>query len=161
KRAILDSYTKEHSAEYQAQALIDLAFRLRGRIANLADIESVRIITSHHTHAVIGTGSNDPQKMDPNASRETLEQSLECIFAVGLEDGEWHHIRSYAPERARRPETVALWHKISTVEDKDWTRRYLEPDPSKRAFGGRVEIKLKNGETIVDELAVANAHTNG
>src|SRR5581483_946044 len=28
KRAILDSYTKEHSAEYQAQALIDLAFRM-------------------------------------------------------------------------------------------------------------------------------------
>ena len=31
-RAILDSYTKEHSAEYQAQAWIDLAFRLRGKI---------------------------------------------------------------------------------------------------------------------------------
>src|SRR3984893_7248502 len=29
KRAILESYTKEHSAEYQAQALIDLAFRMR------------------------------------------------------------------------------------------------------------------------------------
>lgn len=28
KRAILDSYTKEHSAEYQAQALIDLARKL-------------------------------------------------------------------------------------------------------------------------------------
>ena len=26
RRAILDTYTKEHSAEYQAQALIDLAF---------------------------------------------------------------------------------------------------------------------------------------
>ena len=29
KRAILESYTKEHSAEYQSQALIDLAFRVR------------------------------------------------------------------------------------------------------------------------------------
>ena len=29
KRAILDTYTKEHSAEYQSQALIDLAFRMR------------------------------------------------------------------------------------------------------------------------------------
>src|ERR1700680_2343526 len=28
KRAILESFTKEHSAEYQAQALIDLAFRM-------------------------------------------------------------------------------------------------------------------------------------
>jgi 2-methylcitrate dehydratase len=161
KRAILDSYTKEHSAEYQSQALIDLAFKLRGRIKNLADIESIRIVTSHHTHAVIGTGSNDPQKFDPNASRETLDHSVMYIFAVALEDGEWHHIKSYAPERARRPETVKLWQKISTVEDKDWTRRYLDPDPTKRAFGGRVEINMKGGETIADELAVANAHPNG
>src|SRR5271157_1780211 len=35
KRAILDSYTKEHSAEYQSQALIDLAFRMRERISDL------------------------------------------------------------------------------------------------------------------------------
>ena len=31
-RGILETYTKEHSAEYQAQALIDLAFELRRRI---------------------------------------------------------------------------------------------------------------------------------
>ena len=36
KRAILDSYTKEHCAEYQSQALIDLAFRMREQIADLA-----------------------------------------------------------------------------------------------------------------------------
>ena len=29
KKAILETYTKEHSAEYQAQALIDLARSLR------------------------------------------------------------------------------------------------------------------------------------
>jgi 2-methylcitrate dehydratase len=161
KRAILDSYTKEHSAEYQSQALIDLAFKLRGRIKKIDDIESVKIITSHHTHAVIGTGSNDPQKFDPNATRETLDHSVMYIFAVALADGEWHHIRSYLPERAKRPETVRLWRNIETVEDKEWTRRYLDPDPTKRAFGGRVEIKMKNGEIIADELAVANAHPNG
>src|ERR1019366_3037525 len=53
-RAILDSYTKEHSAEYQAQAWIDLAFRLRGKIPDLKSIREVTIHTSHHTHAVIG-----------------------------------------------------------------------------------------------------------
>ena len=36
KRAILDTYTKEHSAEYQSQALIDLARRLGPKIGNLA-----------------------------------------------------------------------------------------------------------------------------
>ncbi len=64
--------------------------------------------TSHHTHYVIGTGANDPQKMDLEASRETLDHSIMYILAVALEDGAWHHERSYAPERARRPETAAL-----------------------------------------------------
>ena len=98
-RAILDSYTKEHSAEYQAQAWIDLAFRLRGKIPDLKSIREVTIYTSHHTHAVIGSGANDPQKYDPRASRETLDHSLMFIFAAALHTGFWHHVKSYAPER--------------------------------------------------------------
>jgi 2-methylcitrate dehydratase len=161
KRAILESYTKEHSAEYQSQALIDLARRMRPQIKNVADIEKIVIRTSHHTHSVIGTGAGDPQKFDPNASRETLDHSIMYIFAVALQDGVWHHIKSYEPERARRPDTVALWQRISTVEDPAWTKRYHEPDPNKRAFGGRVEITLKGGRKVADELAVADAHPSG
>lgn len=161
KRAILDTYTKEYSAEYQSQALIDLARRLGPQIGDLTQIDSIVIHTSHHTHHVIGTGANDPQKMDPDASRETLDHSIMYIFAVALEDGGWHHVRSYAPERAHRPETVALWHKISTVEDPDWTRRYHARDPKQKAFGGRVVVTLKDGRQIVDELALADAHPDG
>ncbi len=40
KRAILDSYTKEHSAEYQSQALIDLAFRMREQICRTSSRSS-------------------------------------------------------------------------------------------------------------------------
>ena len=90
-------------------------------------IESIVIHTSHHTHYVIGTGANDPQKMDPKASRETLDHSIMYIFAVALEDGGWHHQKSYAPERARAPGTVALWHKISTVEDIQLDRALSQP----------------------------------
>lgn len=161
KAAILESYTKEHSAEYQSQALIDLAFRVREGISDWNDVESIKLYTSHHTHYVIGTGAKDPQKMDPTASRETLDHSIMYILAVALQDGEWHHVRSYAPERAQREDTVKLWHSISTEEDPDWTKRYHEPDPDKRAFGGRLEVTLKSGEKIIDELAVANAHPAG
>ncbi len=83
------------------------------------------------------------------------------ILALALQDGEWHHVRSYAPERANREDTVRLWHKISTLENPAWTERYHDPDPDKRAFGGRLEVKLSSGETISDELAVANAHPAG
>ncbi|MFT4126624.1 MAG: MmgE/PrpD family protein [Gordonia sp. (in: high G+C Gram-positive bacteria)] len=161
KRAILDSYTKEHSAEYQSQAPIDLARRMRSRISNLDDIESIVLHTSHHTHYVIGTGSGDPQKFDPSASRETLDHSVMYIFAVALQDGTWHHEASYAPERANRPDTIELWRKISTVEDPEWTRRYHSTDPNEKAFGAKAVITLKNGETITDELAVADAHPLG
>ena len=161
KRAILDSFTKEHSAEYQSQALIDLAFRLREQIADLSAIEKIIIHTSHHTHYVIGTGANDPQKMDPKASRETLDHSIMYIFAVALQDGRWHHVDSYAPRRAARADTVALWHKIETREDPEWTRRYRATDPNELAFGGRVEVIMKDGSRLVDEMAVANAHPLG
>lgn len=161
KRAILETYTKEHSAEYQSQALIDLAARMGKQVKDWDKVKDVLIHTSHHTHYVIGTGANDPQKMDPTASRETLDHSIMYIFAVALQDGTWHHVKSYAPERAQRPDTVKLWHKIRTVEDPEWTKRYHSPDPNVKAFGGKVEITMEDGTKIVDELGVANAHPFG
>ena len=160
-RAILDSYTKEHSAEYQAQAWIDLAFKLRKEIPDLKTIREIVIHTSHHTHFVIGTGANDPQKSDPNASRETLDHSLMFIFAAALHTGFWHHVKSYAPEVVKHPDVVALWKKITTREDAEWTRRYHWTDPKEKAFGGRVEITFNDGNRLVDEIAVANAHPLG
>ncbi|MGI5447615.1 MmgE/PrpD family protein [Streptomyces sp. CA-243310] len=161
RRAILDTYTKEHSAEYQAQAIIDLARGLREKAGPLEKVRSIVLHTSHHTHNVIGSGSGDPQKYDPAAGRETLDHSVPYIFAVALEDGGWHHERSYAPERAQRPATIELWQKISTVEDPEWTRRYHHRDPARRAFGGRAVITLVDGTVIEDELAVADAHPAG
>ena len=161
KLSILESYTKAHSAEYQAQAFIDLAFELRHKIEDLSLVKEITIYTSHHTHFVIGTGSGDPQKMDPKASRETLDHSLPYIFAVTLEDGRWHHRDSYKRERASRPQTVELWHKIKTCEKQMWTDLYKDPDPGKKAFGGRVKIELKNGEVIEGEKKLADAHPFG
>lgn len=161
KVAILDSYTKQYAAEYQAQAIIDLARRLTPRLGDLAGVQEIVLHTSHHTHAVIGSGSNDPQKYDPDASRETLDHSVAYIMAVALEDGSWHHQRSYSSERAHRPSTIALWQKIRTVEDPGWTARYHAADPSDKAFGGWVVVTRADGTVISDELAVADAHPFG
>ncbi|GAA4721224.1 MmgE/PrpD family protein [Isoptericola chiayiensis] len=164
RTAILDTYTKEHSAEYQAQAWIDLARRLgteRPELREAGAVRSIVLHTSHHTHYVIGSGSGDPQKYDPTASRETLDHSIPYIFTVALQDGAWDHVASYAPERAGRPDTVELWRKVTTAEDAEWTRRYHSADPDEKSFGGRVEITMSDGETIVDEIAVADAHPFG
>ncbi|MCM2388219.1 MmgE/PrpD family protein [Streptomyces albipurpureus] len=163
KEAILLSYTKEHSAEYQAQAWIDLARKLLHQHPDVADpakVESIVVHTSHHTHNVIGSGANDPQKYDPNASRETLDHSLPYILTVALQDGRWHHVDSYATERATRPDTVALWQKVTTVEDPVWTDRYHAGGDS-QSYGGRIVVTLVDGRTIEDEIAVADAHPAG
>ncbi len=161
KKSILETYTKEYSAEYQAQAIIDIAKKLKSKIKNINEIKNVDIYTSHHTHYVIGTGANDPQKMDPNASRETLDHSIMYIFAVALEDGAWHHEKSYRKSRTNRKSTVKLWKSIRTHEDKKWTKKYHDPDPKKKCFGAKVILKLKNGKKITEKLERADAHPYG
>ena len=99
--------------------------------------------------------------MDPNASRETLDHSIMYIFAVALEDGEWHYINSYTQKRANTKSTVELWKKIKTFEDKKWTKKYHDPNPKKKCFGGHIIIKMKDGSKIAEQISVANAHPNG
>jgi 2-methylcitrate dehydratase len=161
KRGILETYTKAYSAEIHSQALIDLAYRMRTRIADLSRIAEVVIHTSRYTDRIIGTGSGDPQKFDPKASRETLDHSVMYIFAVALEDGTWHHVSSYLPERAARASTLALWKRIRTVEDPEWTRRYHSAKPSERALGARVVITLDDGTQVEDTIDFADAHSYG
>ena len=87
--------------------------------SNLNQIKKIDIYTSHHTHNVIGSGANDPQKMDPKASRETLDHSIMYIFAVALEDGTWHHVKSYTKARAKRKSTIKIWKSIKTHESQE------------------------------------------
>jgi 2-methylcitrate dehydratase len=135
-------------------------FREHPDIADPRQVESIVIHTSHHTHYVIGSGAADPQKYDPQASRETLDHSLPYIFAVALQDGSWHHETSYTAERAARPDTAALWRKISTVEDDEWTNRYHTAGAG-QSYGGRVVVTLTDGRQVVDEINVADAHPSG
>ena len=99
--------------------------------------------------------------MDPKASRETLDHSIMYIFAVALEDGKWHHVKSYTPERANRKSTVELWQKIRTYEDETWTKKYHDPNPANKCFGGKVTIYMKDGSKIIEERGVADAHPSG
>lgn len=161
RRAILETYTKEYSAEYQAQAVIDIAFRLRRRIADPMAIDEVVIRTSHHTHKVIGTGSGDPQKFDPDASRETLDHSVMYIFAVALVQGRWHHETSYSSETRHDRTVDYLWRRVRTEVSEIWERRYHSERPEDRAFGATVELRLIDGNVLTEELSVADAHPNG
>ncbi len=161
KKAILETYTKEYSAEYQAQALIDIAKKINRKIKNFSEIKKIDIYTSHHTHYVIGTGAKDPQKMDPKASRETLDHSIMYIFAVALEDADWHHVKSYTKNRANKKSTIKIWKSIKTHENKEWTKKYHDPNPRNKSFGANVIVTLNNGKTVSEKLERADAHPYG
>ena len=158
----MDTYTKEHSAEYQAQAWIDLARKLHGEhpeVTDPANVASVLIKPSHHTHYVIGSGANDPQKYDPGEPGDA--GPLDPVHLHGGAAG-----RRLAPRRFLRPGTCPPRHRgtlaqVTTVEDPEWTRRYHSLDIAEKAFGGSVEITLTDGTVITDEIAVADAHPLG
>ena len=99
--------------------------------------------------------------MDPNASRETLDHSIMYIFAVALEDGDWHHEKSYNKSRSNRKSTLKLWRSISTHEDKKWTKKYHDPNPKNKCFGAKVVVTLNNGKKIIEQLERADAHPYG
>jgi 2-methylcitrate dehydratase len=99
--------------------------------------------------------------MDPNASRETLDHSIMYIFAVALEDGDWHHVKSYTKSRANRKSTIKIWRSIKTFEDKKWTKKYHDPNPKNKSFGAKVIVTLNNGKKIIEALDRADAHPYG
>ncbi|AZQ68323.1 hypothetical protein EF888_14975 [Silicimonas algicola] len=160
-RAILDTLTKAHSAGYHGQAIIDLALRLHGQLGDLYQVETITIHTKRMTHVVMGSGSGDPDKWDPRASRETLDYSAPFQFARALVDGDWHHDRSYDPALISDPAFVRLWGKVRTVEDEEWNRRFAAVRPIDKDHGGRAVIRFADGREQAEELAVANSHPRG
>ena len=111
KRAILDSYTKEHSAEYQAQAWIDLARRLgtdRPELRDPANIDRIVLHTSHHTHVVIGSAEVRPHGLTRDA------RPFDSVHLRRRAAGRWLaprrllHAGARGPRRHRR--TVAQGH---------------------------------------------------
>ena len=80
-RAILETFTKAHAAVNHAQAFIDLACELRPQV-DLQQVREVLVHTNSTVHHIVGSGSNDPEKYDPDASRETLDAQFisVCIW---------------------------------------------------------------------------------
>ena len=161
KRAILETYTKEYSAEYQAQALIDLARRMRPRIGDLEGRPKIVIRTSHHTHNVIGTGRTTRRSSTPTpaARRWTTRSCTSSRSRWRTAPGTTS--RSYAPERAatagHHPAVAKDQHSRGPGVDPPLPR----PRPGQAAFGGRVGDHPADGTVITEEIAVADAHPAG
>lgn len=167
-RNILKTYPKQHAFEYQGQAIIDLALQMREQLprdasgnVDMAQIANIVLQTSHHTHHVIGTDANDPQKIDPDSPRGTLDHSIMFAIARCIQTGEFHKDRAYQMTSDEKVALRSLMMKIETRFDQHWEDLYHDQDPNVQAYGGRMTITTKGGETITDEKTRANAHPGG
>lgn len=95
-----------------------------------------------------------------NGSR-TMAPSGSETLAVALQDGDWRHIDGCAPKRATRPEAERLPHEIETRTGQDRTRRYCVADPNELPPGSGMETVPRHGDTLKDEMAVANPQPPG
>jgi 2-methylcitrate dehydratase len=63
--------------------------------------------------------------MDPNASRETLDHSIMYIFAVALEDGDWHHVKSYTKARAKKKVLLKFGDQLKLMKIKNGQKNIM------------------------------------
>ncbi|MGB0212083.1 MmgE/PrpD family protein [Algiphilus sp.] len=166
-RNILKTYPKQHAFEYQGQAIIDLALQLRDQLPRKGDavdldrIHKIVLETSHHTHHVIGTDAQDPQKIDPDSPRGTLDHSIMFAIARCIQTGEFHKDRAYQMTQAEKDELRKLMARIETKLDQRWEDLYHDQDPNVQAYGGRMIVTLADGSEVADEKTRANAHPGG
>lgn len=166
-RNIMMTYPKEHAFEYQGQAIIDMALGMVDKLpkkkegaVDWAQIKDVLLVTSHHTDHVIGTGANDPQKIDPDSPRGTLDHSIMFAIARSMQLGRWDE-NVYEIKAQEKDELRAAMAKIRTQQDAEWERRYHSTDPKEQSFGGTLIVTLADGGEIRDSKACANAHPFG
>ena len=166
-RNIMMTYPKEHAFEYQGQAIIDMALGMTEKLPLKADktvdfskIDNILLRTSHHTDHVIGTGANDPQKVDPDSPRGTLDHSIMFAIARTLQLGRWDE-SVYDIQGGEKEELRHAMLLIRTEQDAEWERRYHSTDPKEQSFGGTLIITLKDGSKVEESMACANAHPFG
>lgn len=166
-RNIMMTYPKEHAFEYQGQAIIDMALEMVEKLPKKKNekvdwdqIDNILLVTSHHTDHVIGTGANDPQKIDPDSPRGTLDHSIMFAIARAIQLGRWDE-EVYNIQSSEKEELRAAMNKIKTQQDAEWERRYHSTDPKEQSFGGTMIITLADGTRIEDSKACANAHPFG
>ena len=139
----LDSYVIEnvlfkisYPAEFHAQTAAEAAIRLHPEVKNrLDDIDQI-VITTHESaiRIIDKTGElHNPADRD---------HCLQYITAIGLIYGDIT-ADHYEDETAQNPEIDRLREKMTTVENKQYSTDYL--DPEKRSIANAVQVFYKDG----------------
>ncbi|UJG56898.1 bifunctional 2-methylcitrate dehydratase/aconitate hydratase [Bacillus paralicheniformis] len=139
----LDSYVIEnvlfkisYPAEFHAQTAAEAAIKLHPEVKNRLDNIDQIVITTHESaiRIIDKTGElHNPADRD---------HCLQYITAIGLIYGDIT-ADHYEDETAQNPEIDRLREKMTTVENKQYSTDYL--DPEKRSIANAVQVFYKDG----------------
>jgi 2-methylcitrate dehydratase len=131
-------------AEFHAQTAVEAAIRLHPRVKDRLDEIRKIVITTHESAIRI------IDKKGPLHNPADRDHCLQYMAAVGLIKGALV-ASDYEDEVARDPRIDALRARMQCVENRQWTRDYL--DPAKRSIANAIQVIFRDG-TRSENVAV-------
>jgi 2-methylcitrate dehydratase len=137
-------------AEFHAQTAVEAAIRLHPRVkGRLDDIRKIVMTTHESAIRII-------DKKGPLHNPADRDHCLQYMAAVGLIKGALV-ASDYEDDVARDPRIDALRAKMQCVENRQWTRDYL--DPAKRSIANAIQVIFRDGsrsENVAVEYPVGH-----
>jgi 2-methylcitrate dehydratase len=131
-------------AEFHAQTAVEAAVQLHPEVKDrLSEIKKIEIVTHESAIRII-------DKKGPLHNPADRDHCIQYMTAIGLIKGNLT-AADYEDEAARDPRVDALRTKMSCVENKRYSRDYL--DPKKRSIANQLQIFFKDG-TATRKVAV-------
>lgn len=139
----LDSYVMEnvlfkvsYPAEFHAQTAAEAAIELHPEVVSrLDEIDKITITTHESAIRII-------DKTGPLHNPADRDHCLQYITAIGLLKGNIT-AEDYEDEAAADPRIDELRNKMVVVENKQYSKDYLDPD--KRSIANAVQVHFKDG----------------
>jgi 2-methylcitrate dehydratase len=123
-------------AEFHAQTAVEAAVQLHPEVKDrLADIKKIEIVTHESAIRII-------DKKGPLHNPADRDHCIQYMTAIGLIKGNLT-AADYEDEVARDPRVDALRAKMACVENKRYSRDYL--DPKKRSIANQLQIFFRDG----------------
>jgi 2-methylcitrate dehydratase len=131
-------------AEFHAQTAVEAAVQLHPEVKErLPEIKKIEIVTHESAIRII-------DKKGPLSNPADRDHCIQYMTAIGLIKGNLT-AADYEDEAARDPRVDALRAKMSCVENKRYSRDYL--DPKKRSIANQLQVFFKDG-TATRKVAV-------
>jgi 2-methylcitrate dehydratase len=128
-------------AEFHAQTAVECAVRLHDDVKNRVDQVKKIVITTHESAIRI------IDKTGPLANPADRDHCIQYMTAIGLLKGNLT-AADYEDQVANDPRVDALRGKMECVENRQWSRDYL--DPAKRSIANAVQVFFKDGSKTAD-----------